>query len=405
MQALPHVNSNVTVDHSPNTHAPSLPLFVHSVSCLPCARLLNNDPFANANLPNIKWWESLSSVGHIHDLIHVFVANQHGDHAGEMALEPINMLEGINGINVDGGVPWAGAAAYSITDKQWGSLLGKLANLDSSLVEWDPSVPQRGRKLTMTAVASGSVYAKFSCDVLDNEEIKGTAVVQQLVHIINALRQEHPSADFQGHAAVYTSLRTLKSVMIMVGGKGRGTGFHVDWTNAVNLAFGIGKEAADADALATWVFIKPVRESLEAVSNWLKGDVSNLYPNGLVYPNLGDDQGTGSLPTLPLEVIERLQASAACAQHVVVCTQKHGCLMNAPVGWPHCVLNHVPCIKIAFDYVKVEDMAKIALSHATTIVPFFRQYGAVDYTNALKDAFLHASLQVELVKIINSKPQ
>jgi hypothetical protein len=50
-----------------------------------------------------------------------------------------------------------------------------------------------------------------------------------------------------------------RSMLIMLGGVGTSTGFHLDWTQASNVAFSMGATAVAAGTvLAEWVFINPL---------------------------------------------------------------------------------------------------------------------------------------------------
>jgi hypothetical protein len=273
---------------------------------------------------------------------------------------------------------------------------------------------QDPKRLQFRDITAGSAYVKLSLNIL--REVTGasvkddglkTQVVQLKEALLKVFKELHgdeayKSMRFKGEVVVTTDAALERGAMMFVGGSNTGTGFHVDWSNACNLAFNLARGTAPPvigqTLLAYWVFIKPTTESLEAVSNWLQHNVKG-YTSGLKYPNYMDRHGdVASLPTLSTDDIKLLQGAEELQGHILVKAQRHGCLMNAPVGWPHSVTNVIPNLKIAFDFVKEADLPKIALSHVYNIVPFFRQYSPADYTSCIHKAFPHLVAHVNMLR-------
>ena len=72
----------------------------------------------------------------------------------------------------------------------------------------------------------------------------------------------------------------LKAMMLMLGAVGVGTGLHLDWKNAINMAVLIGPSANNLP-VALWMFIRPTREAVAAVHEYLKANLHEKHPNGL----------------------------------------------------------------------------------------------------------------------------
>lgn len=276
---------------------------------------------------------------------------------------------------------------------------------------------------TMSRIFSGHMYAKFSMDSLhsmeNNVEPAVLALKSELLHVVHMLHQDFPSTDMPGEFTITVAEHKLRATMLMIGGVGTGTGLHTDWTNALNFAFALtdGKKTTAMPVIgetpvALWAFINPLPTIMARVSAWL-ADPANMvpgYPHGIQpsdWSKLRADESFGTLPPIPIAIMKRMQA-ALPEGDVVLAHQHHGCLMNAPVGWPHAVTNLAPCAKIAFDFIRMEDMPKIALSHQCNIVGYFRQHSALDYTDAFTSSFQHALHVMAMIKhaaSMNKKPK
>lgn len=72
----------------------------------------------------------------------------------------------------------------------------------------------------------------------------------------------------------------LRAMLFMLGAIGAGTGLHLDWKNAINLAILIGP-CANFLPVALWLFIRPTAEAVAAVHEYLKQKLSAKHPHGL----------------------------------------------------------------------------------------------------------------------------
>ena len=80
--------------------------------------------------------------------------------------------------------------------------------------------------------------------------------------------------------------------------------------------------------------------------------------------------------------------------HTRLLHQKTGDVVEIPPGWIHCVVNVMPCIKLAYDRIVVEDMVKFPFIHSTINVPFFRQSSAQDYQAMIMKSYRHLYTKV-----------
>jgi hypothetical protein len=155
----------------------------------------------------------------------------------------------------------------------------------------------------------------------------------------------------------------------MFGGEGHGTGLHIDWARAVNLAIEVlvGGAAASGAAVALWLFIPPTQAALAAVSMYL--EARNKV--GLDLPPLFSPRakkismrGTVATPEKLTEAEMRAMAGdpALRAVGVYVLEQKSGEVVQVEPGWMHAVVNLRACIKIATDFVLVHEIGMMTSS-------------------------------------------
>lgn len=292
-----------------------------------------------------------------------------------------------------------------------------------------------GKNNQWAQTIAGSLYLQFPLSLLVSS---GT----ELHARVSALWQAFPTYNFQHLGVNYAGTNQLIGSLILIGAAGKGTGFHVDIANAVNIAFsvfdpappdpesnsgacadyadasdredpstgdGACPSAADADAdaalhptkrsrkapasankrtrsskthkpaiptpviavpqapttttLAYWLFVRPVSESIIAVSSWLQAQLPTRYCNGFKFAN--------DTPAPALTVAEIQELHSAHPSHTLLLEQHHNEVIIVPVGWPHCVTNAAFCVKIAFDRVLAGDMAKAALCQRLVISEVF----------------------------------
>jgi hypothetical protein len=164
-----------------------------------------------------------------------------------------------------------------------------------------------------------------------------------------------------------------RSTLIMLGGVGTGTGFHLDWTQASNVAFSVGAAAVAAGTvLAVWVFINP-RLVAEADA-WVKQHVLTTkrkrvdggyvdehvakWPEGFASPADNRVHLKGDDLQRFLTYMCQLGVDRGINNPVVEVKQCPGQLVRVPAGWPHQVTNVSPNVKVAWDYYDPSNMHK-----------------------------------------------
>jgi hypothetical protein len=100
------------------------------------------------------------------------------------------------------------------------------------------------------------------------------------------------------------------STLILLGGVGTFAGFHLDWTEACNVAFSVGATPVAADSLlAVWVSINPLL--VEAADAWIKKSALNTKRKGVGADREHVYRWPNGLPLLPKTV---------CTLRVMICT-------------------------------------------------------------------------------------
>ena len=176
------------------------------------------------------------------------------------------------------------------------------------------------------------------------------------------------------------------STLIMLGGVGTGTGFHLDWTEAYNIAFSIGAAAVAADTvLAVWVFINPL--CVGEADAWIKETIKtskrkhsqstqvSRWPAG--FASSAEDRV--HLKGVDLERFLEYMHSLATPNPVVVLEQKPGQLVHVPSGWVHQVINMSPNVKVAWDYYDASNMHKYVELQHKLASRYFKGSMAGDY--------------------------
>lgn len=175
------------------------------------------------------------------------------------------------------------------------------------------------------------------------------------------------------------------STLIILGGVGTGTGFHLDWTEAYNIAFSVGAAATDT-VLAVWVFINPLL--VGEADAWIKGtiktskrkhsqstQVSSRWPEG--FASSAEDRV--HLKGDDLERFVEYMHSFATPNPVVMLEQKPGQLVHVPPGWVHQVTNMSPNVKVAWDYYDANNMHKYVELQHKLASRYFKGSMARDY--------------------------
>ena len=177
--------------------------------------------------------------------------------------------------------------------------------------------------------------------------------------------------------------------IVMMADALHGTGMHVDWSSAVNLAVDLSPPHDEKDRLpvAMWLFIFPTDEAIAAVNRVIRADPGGLgiaCPNGLGLPAdpdylRGSADKKHNMKVLTPKQMKHIADSAA--EHGVHIIEQHSWdEVTVPPGWIHAVVNLRPCIKFAFDYLVEPDLVKTAISQHFIAAGIFGPIMTTDYS-------------------------
>lgn len=163
----------------------------------------------------------------------------------------------------------------------------------------------------------------------------------------------------------------LKLTLILLGGLGTHTPFHLDYTQALNVAFSVG--GSSSDVLAVWVCIAPF--AIHTADTWIKQQKKNK--KAFIFPQGFATKGKVFLarPLLDTFIYEM---NANIPNSVVIVPQRHGQVVYVPPGWIHQVTNLQPCLKVAFDYYDPKHFGVYALVHELAS-KYFKLNMSIDY--------------------------
>ena len=137
------------------------------------------------------------------------------------------------------------------------------------------------------------------------------------------------------------------ATLVLLGVKGLGTKFHVDWSSARNVAIAVHKKDANKE-LALWTFIHP--KSIQGVFDWIRKNIIGCV----------EKINDAWAPVRALTVEESRHLKSHFDEEVILVYQHGGDVVTVPPGWAHCVINMEDCIKVAVDvYVKKDMFAYI----------------------------------------------
>ncbi len=125
--------------------------------------------------------------------------------------------------------------------------------------------------------------------------------------------------------------------------------------------------------LATWLFINPT--ALDAFKKWLEKMGKS---RGL----LRDEDGEQPKFYLTIDQMTAAAADPDIKDHVVLIQQRAGDQVYVPPGYPHYVINHLPCVKVAYDTIELDHLPKYVVANQTVntrIAP-----NATDYVDVAK---------------------
>ena len=188
------------------------------------------------------------------------------------------------------------------------------------------------------------------------------------------------------------------STLIILGGVGTGTGFHLDWTEACNVAFSVGTHVAPGTVLAVWVFINPLM--LEVADAWVKAIVPTkrkrdiavqepCWPDGFASPANNRVHLKGEVLKTFNEYMQKEGDKRNIVNPVVVVEQGSGQMVHVPAGWAHQVTNFSPNLKVAWDFYDANNMHKYVQLQSLAS-KYFQGSMAKDYmsTNMIMSIFV-----------------
>lgn len=167
------------------------------------------------------------------------------------------------------------------------------------------------------------------------------------------------------------------STLIMRGGKGSGTGFHIDASEAMNVAFPISDDELKAPRfIAMWYFVHI--DKIKELDSFLTSKAGGSFPYGL-----NPDPETTIRPDITPARFELLKKMFN-SKEAIFCFQIEqfsGDLIKVPAGWCHCVANYTDHVKIAWDQIIVENVPKYNMVYKTILENSFGKMLISDYVN------------------------
>lgn len=183
------------------------------------------------------------------------------------------------------------------------------------------------------------------------------------------------------------------STLIILGGIGTCTGFHLDWTQAYNIAISVGTAVAANTVLSVWTFINPLL--IDEADEWVKQNLlvtqsppkkkarghqqQSRWPLGFVSSSDDRVHLKGDDLARFVAYMQQLGTDKGIANPVVQLQQKTGQLVYVPAGWAHQVVNFSPSVKVAWDYYDAGNFHKYAQLQHRIASKFFKQGMAKDY--------------------------
>lgn len=174
--------------------------------------------------------------------------------------------------------------------------------------------------------------------------------------------------------AARTLTDPMRSTLVLLGDKEQYTGLHLDWTEAFNVAFPVGRGVPADAVLAVWVFVAP----------WATQLADSVIRNFCAPPR---ERGwVGGLASEPrVHLVEPLLGKFAAvlntarAGSVVIVEQRARDVVYAPPGWVHQVTNRQACLKVVWDAYDANHYASYALLQTAIAAPLFKTSMVADY--------------------------
>ena len=195
-------------------------------------------------------------------------------------------------------------------------------------------------------------YVTFNCVALPDSDAR---------EVVAGLRRREV-LDFLGIHGVAGINDGDSRSLVLVGVAGLGSGVHVDWTQALNVAFGVtelrvGRKVLSSDewgVLAWWFFIHPCKA--QEAADYSKANFGPLGEDG---KPVGKDFSAEDGVTLTRDEWKRLRVAMGKdgngTPYVRWLPQFAGKVVVVPPGWLHQVVNEQACIKYAIDTYDVNN--------------------------------------------------
>uniref|UniRef100_A0A7S0WTP6 JmjC domain-containing protein n=1 Tax=Chlamydomonas leiostraca TaxID=1034604 RepID=A0A7S0WTP6_9CHLO len=196
-----------------------------------------------------------------------------------------------------------------------------------------------------------------------------------LIYLVVLMRALEPiSLD---HAAL------TASTMLIIGLAGMGTPWHIDWTEALNMGFILGKPAAGASTvIALWFAVHPA--AVQAFDELLRALAARDARLARWAAGLQSMEGDGRkhMTREEFEMVATALNTQLGWVAAYVVEQHHGRLMRVPPGFMHMVINVQPCIKVAWDWQQPRNMARYLHVAKLQARVFAGQGAAADFMHA-----------------------
>eukprot|EP00798_Chlamydomonas_sp_ICE-L_P010969 gene10969-17083_t len=238
------------------------------------------------------------------------------------------------------------------------------------------------------AVEERKLYVQFSADRvlgMDSVELKRIVLgmIERMLVACGVADLELP----HGHVILDSSTevsmwvqKMLKSTLIMLGGEGVGTGWHLDWESAFNILVRVLKKRivdlySFPTAMSTWATMGVNPDSWEQLKE--VGGVLRDFP---LPP--ADCNAVNVGRTLPPLSQADLNKYESHPDLIGLYEQFEGTIMGPAPGVPHAVLNTGKGIslKIVFDYMDWQRFDTVSLAHSVGLSGVTCVHNPVDYS-------------------------
>ena len=129
------------------------------------------------------------------------------------------------------------------------------------------------KKTTWAVAMIGHIYINICLDLYMHIKDASDMLTMLFKELVAAYPADIAIGDYDA---------MTRATLLMLGAGGIGTGLHVDWENAINLAVLIA-DTYNSNPVALWLFIKPTMEAINNVHEYLMSHptLRAKYPQGL----------------------------------------------------------------------------------------------------------------------------